>query len=127
MTHRAPSHDLRLEHRCLYTLNDAAGVEVSCLEGTIWLTIDNDPQDYVLEPGERFRISERRRVVLYALRAARVTFTALQCENPSMASRNKVRSSSNRDTLNLTTCLNGSDACVLSDHRWVALARTLPM
>ena len=41
-------------------------LDISCGAGTLWLTLDNDPRDLVLERGERTRIEARRRVLVYA-------------------------------------------------------------
>ena len=38
--------------RGLLEIPDAAGVRVSCSEGCLWITLDNDPRDIVLEPAE---------------------------------------------------------------------------
>jgi hypothetical protein len=45
-------------------------VDVSSGGGTIWLTLDDDPRDVVLERGEQVRIESNRRVLAYALDSA---------------------------------------------------------
>ena len=49
---------------------DAAGVRVSCNEGCLWITLDNDPRDIVLEPGQFFAGTQHRRALIYALQAS---------------------------------------------------------
>lgn len=35
--------------------------------GTLWLTLDEDPRDIVLEPGERWTVQPGERALVYAL------------------------------------------------------------
>ncbi|CAA9390060.1 MAG: hypothetical protein AVDCRST_MAG51-339 [uncultured Ramlibacter sp.] len=42
-------------------------LDVSCGAGTLWLTLDNDPRDIVLAPGQAFRVEPNRRVLVYAM------------------------------------------------------------
>ena len=46
--------------------------EVSCLEGTLWLTFDGLQKDLILEAGESHRCDYRSRLGIHALNAARV-------------------------------------------------------
>ena len=63
-------HPLRLEARRLYEIQDAAAVSIRCLQGSLWLTLDHDPRDIVLEPGDSFDSPAHRRCLLYALEPA---------------------------------------------------------
>jgi hypothetical protein len=81
--HPLPS-ELRLEHRAVYSIADAAGVHFACHEGTVWVTLDNDPRDYVLEPGETFSTLEHRRALVYAIEPARISLEARQSKKPTM-------------------------------------------
>ena len=67
-----PRH-LRLEHKALYSLPDAAGLAVTCDQGVVWLTVDGDPRDFVLEAGETFESPDRARVLIYALARSRIS------------------------------------------------------
>lgn len=60
----------RLDHRSLVVLDGLRGQELVCLEGCLWVTLDHQPQDIVLEPGQRLAGVPQRRVV-YALRPSR--------------------------------------------------------
>ena len=66
-THR---YELSLEPRGLLEIPDAAGVRVTCSRGCLWITLDNDPRDIVLEAGETFLSTEHRRALVYALQAS---------------------------------------------------------
>ena len=52
--------------RTLLELPSDRPLDVACAAGTLWLTLDNDPRDLVLERGERARIEANRRVLAYA-------------------------------------------------------------
>jgi hypothetical protein len=65
--------DLRLEHKALYSVPDASGLTVTCVQGVVWLTIDGDPRDFVLEPGQTFETQDHGRVLIYALARSRIS------------------------------------------------------
>jgi hypothetical protein len=52
--------------RSLLELPANRPLDVACAAGTLWLTLDNDSRDLVLERGERARIEANRRVLVYA-------------------------------------------------------------
>jgi DUF2917 family protein len=68
----ASSHryELSLEPRGLLEIPDAAGVRITCNEGCLWITLDNDPRDIVLEPGQNFASTQHRRALIYALQSS---------------------------------------------------------
>ena len=49
-----PSYELSLPARGLFEIPDIARVQVTCSRGALWVTLDNDPRDIVLEAGETF-------------------------------------------------------------------------
>ncbi|HUG25951.1 DUF2917 domain-containing protein [Piscinibacter sp.] len=57
----------QLPRRAMLRLADMAGVELVCVSGTIWLTLDGDPKDIVLLPGDSFVTAHRRPAIVYAL------------------------------------------------------------
>lgn len=59
---------VRLATRHLFDIPDAAAVQIHCTDGTLWLTLDHDLRDIILEPGQSFTATEHRRGLLYALR-----------------------------------------------------------
>jgi len=65
--------DLRLEHKALYSLPDGSGLAVTCDDGVLWLTLDGDSRDFVLEAGETFETQDRGRVLIYALADSRIS------------------------------------------------------
>ena len=50
----------------------AAGVEVLCLSGTVWLTREGDPEDRFLSAGEAFASRMEGRLALMAFTPARL-------------------------------------------------------
>lgn len=62
---------LQLEARRLCALPGDGAAGIRCLEGSLWLTLDNDPRDIVLEAGDSFEAPAHRRCLLYALEPAR--------------------------------------------------------
>ena len=69
-------YQVSLGHQGLFDIADAAGVTVRCDRGTVWLTLDNDPRDIVLDAGEVFTTDDHRRALVYALSAATITLQA---------------------------------------------------
>ncbi|MEO7548186.1 MAG: DUF2917 domain-containing protein [Ramlibacter sp.] len=70
--------ELMLEPRAIHRISDAAGFHVSCREGSVWITLDDDPRDIVLEAGQCFSSREHRRALIYAFDRARLNLTSLQ-------------------------------------------------
>lgn len=52
-------------------LHKALGQRIEVVAGTLWITLDNDPRDIVLNPGEGFTIDAEDDVLLSALDDAR--------------------------------------------------------
>jgi hypothetical protein len=75
MTMTASTHHfgLALDDRAMFSVPDAAGLQIDCEDGTVWITVDGDLRDYVLEPGDHFHNTEHRRAVIYAMRPARLS------------------------------------------------------
>ena len=67
-----PRYEVCIAARGLLEIPDVAGVQLSCSNGSVWLTLDNDMRDIVLEPGDVFFGNEHRRALLYAFSHATV-------------------------------------------------------
>lgn len=65
--------NVAMQPQALYSLPDAADVQIQCDEGAVWVTLDDDPRDVVLETGQVFSASEHRRVLISALSSSRVS------------------------------------------------------
>ena len=51
-------------------LTDARGTRLRVVAGTGWLTIDHDPRDLILNPGEEWLVDGRQAVLVTALGGA---------------------------------------------------------
>ena len=67
---------LNLRRQALFSVPDAANVRIACVEGAVWITLDNDPRDIVLESCGVFTTTEHRRALVYAMEASRITVAA---------------------------------------------------
>lgn len=76
MSNQATPFDLTLAHKALFTVSDAAGVNIICKSGSVWITLDNDTRDIVLSTGESFISTEHRRAIIYALESSSLTLSA---------------------------------------------------
>ena len=61
-----PAATVTLPARQLFELTGAAGVRILCTAGSLWLTVDHDVRDIVLQPGDSFEPASPARVLLYA-------------------------------------------------------------
>ena len=62
-----------LANRQLVKLPNPLGQLIVCTEGTLWVTIDGEDEDYVLEPGDNFFATSNSPVIVAALSFARMT------------------------------------------------------
>jgi hypothetical protein len=69
--------ELSLAPRALLDIADISGKQVSCRRGSLWITLDNDPRDIVLEAGESFFSTEHRRALVYAFQASVVAIRTM--------------------------------------------------
>lgn len=67
-----PTSELLLEPQAIHRITDAAALEFSCREGSVWITLDDDPRDIVLEVGQCFSTPDHRRAIIYAFERARL-------------------------------------------------------
>ncbi|HWI81897.1 DUF2917 domain-containing protein [Ramlibacter sp.] len=71
-----------LAARALYEIADAADVRIACEQGSVWITLDHDPRDIVLETGGAFRGADHRRALIYALAPCRLAVSPARAERP---------------------------------------------
>ena len=53
-------------------VKQALGVTIECLEGSVWVTLDGDRRDVVLDAGHTFNVDRKQRTLIQALDTARV-------------------------------------------------------
>jgi hypothetical protein len=71
----ANAFSLSLRHKGLFSVPDAADIRIACVEGTVWITLDSDPRDIVLEASGVFITQEHRRALVYAMEPSTITVT----------------------------------------------------
>lgn len=59
--------ELSLAHQGMFSVADAAGLQMTCREGSLWITLDHDTRDIVLSAGESFLTTQHRRAIIYAI------------------------------------------------------------
>jgi len=62
-----PSARLAIAARRGLRLKDARGAKLRAVQGTLWVTIDNDLRDIVLDPGESFVVDSSSPLVVMPL------------------------------------------------------------
>lgn len=67
---------IALPARAMFEIPDVAGLKIRCLAGCLWLTLDNDPRDLILEPGDSYSGTVHRRALVYALKDAKLAVAA---------------------------------------------------
>jgi quercetin dioxygenase-like cupin family protein len=67
---------IELEAQAVLPLHEASGTRVTCLEGVLWITQDNDRNDIILEAGQSFTIGAGADALVQALRASRMAVAA---------------------------------------------------
>jgi hypothetical protein len=75
---------LMLARRQVHKIERAGGVRIVCRKGTVWITVDGDATDYVLERGETFVAAPEARALVYALSDARIDLLACQSRKHTM-------------------------------------------
>ena len=84
-----------LPSRAVFAVPDGAGVGIECRSGAVWITLDRDPRDIVLGPGERFESTEHRRVLVSALESSCISVSDAQpAALPNPVSRAQARARS---------------------------------
>lgn len=77
---------LNLPRQALFSIADAADVRIACVRGSVWITLDNDLRDIVLDDYGVFSTTEHRRAVIYALKPSCITI-APATPSPSVLSQ----------------------------------------
>ena len=67
---------ISLPPRQLFQIADASSVRILCTAGCLWLTLDGDARDVVLEPGDGFETPDARRALIYAMEASAFLLSA---------------------------------------------------
>ena len=75
-TSAAKNLGLNLERQAMITLPPAAALTVTCLEGSLWITRNNQPEDIILGAGESLAVAPGGKTIVYALKPSRISMAA---------------------------------------------------
>jgi hypothetical protein len=75
--------DLSLEPKALFNVSNASGVQILCRSGSLWVTLDGDLNDIVLDAGDQFTATEHRRALIYALGPASLSLSMAPAARPA--------------------------------------------
>ncbi|HVN54584.1 MAG TPA: DUF2917 domain-containing protein [Anaerolineaceae bacterium] len=65
--------EIQLGAKDLFKLNgDARGKQITSVRGNLWVTQQGDPQDYLLHPGEKLKISRKGMILVQGTPNARL-------------------------------------------------------
>jgi hypothetical protein len=76
---------LKLQVNQVVTIRRAQGACLQCVQGSVWVTLENDPLDFVLSPGERVCIHTPGRMVIEGLELSEITIA--QAKRYALASK----------------------------------------
>ena len=78
ITHSPVATQMHLPHQAMFSVPQAAHVQIVCETGSLWITLDNDARDIILEAGQSFTSQQASRATVYALQATSLTVTQVQ-------------------------------------------------
>jgi hypothetical protein len=84
---RGATRQIALDKSGTVVFNDARDLEIELVQGNLWITEDGDTEDYVLAPGQSFRVRRQGATVLHALQESsiRVTHREARAATPRRA------------------------------------------
>jgi hypothetical protein len=74
---RAATHEIARQR--ILRVPAALGQRIECLEGCVWVTMDHDRRDVIIEAGQFFTADRRQRVLVHALAPSRVRLIQPVC------------------------------------------------
>ena len=73
---------LQLADRQMLSVIDAQGIQLRAMRGTLWVTLDGDPADHILGPGDSLVVRRRGRTLVTAMNGP-ATLTASRSAEPT--------------------------------------------
>ena len=85
---------MKLRHQAMFSVPDASKVRIGVAEGSVWITLDNDTKDYVLDACGVFTTTQPSRALVYALQPSCITvsekqMSSLQTNEDAASNRHK--------------------------------------
>jgi Protein of unknown function (DUF2917) len=75
--------NVNLQRQAIISVPDSANIRIACVEGSVWITLDNDPRDVILDPCQVFSSLEHRRAIIYAFKPSVINLMALASDKTS--------------------------------------------
>jgi hypothetical protein len=72
MKHLLDVRPVKLPARAIHRINNGRGLQITAVEGVVWVTQANDGQDVILRRAQSFIIDRNGLTVVFALRDAAV-------------------------------------------------------
>lgn len=66
------TNELQVSRGRIYEVKAPIGATLECTSGQIWITLDKDPRDVLLDPGQAFLVDRDQRTLVMALEDASV-------------------------------------------------------
>ena len=63
---------VRLSARTVHCIEGGKGLQITAIDGTVWITQAGDPRDVILTRGHSFILDRKGRAVVYALKDAAI-------------------------------------------------------
>lgn len=86
-----PLQLVNLGPRGIHAFRPGEATAITVNRGSVWVTLDNDERDIVLEPGESFEAPAGRRIVLYAFEVSLVALRPAELAQPVHTPRHPSR------------------------------------
>ena len=74
-----------MEKGGIFVIPDASNLQIKCETGALWVTLDGDLHDYILNPNERFCVAEHQKAVVYALSSSRMRTRLGVCKSSKVS------------------------------------------
>lgn len=79
MNHAQNSLQLNLDVQSVFAIAQAAGTDIRCTAGMVWITEEGGTGDHVLKPGQNYRIQGPGKVLIEGLQPASVSTLYTPC------------------------------------------------
>lgn len=80
--------DINMPHKAMQSIPQGA-LRLVCREGSVWITLDHDQRDVVLNPGEHFTTRPQQRAIAYALESSVLRLEPVVCTRHAQTPRSR--------------------------------------
>jgi Protein of unknown function (DUF2917) len=72
MQHVLDVQPVQLPARSIHSIDGGKGLQITAVQGVVWVTQADDPRDVILSRGQSFILDRNGRAVVYALKDAAI-------------------------------------------------------